>query len=307
LLRHAKAVPKGNWKRPDAARPLDDAGRSDAKALADLLACFAARPRLISSPAVRCADTLRPLSHLTGAPVREEPSLYIHHGNSSRTTAADSGTTITALIREAVASGEPTVICAHRENLPVLQEAALAALAGHPGAEIPAAELPGGAPDDVAGGPIAALPREWDDELPTSGFWVLNVAPLPAPPEPPLEPQQPAPDPALAAPAAPAPPAPDVPPPGQRWWRRLRALPSRGGALGPAAGATGAAAAVAGPAVMSADTAGADGSAGGAGRGPADGGTDLSGAPRAGEAGQGGTARLAGVLISADRYDLSEP
>ena len=58
---------------------------------------------------------------------------------------------------------------------------------------------------------------------------------------------------------------------------------------------------------MSADTAGADGSAGGAGRGPADGGTDLSGAPRAGEAGQGGTARLAGVLISADRYDLSEP
>jgi 8-oxo-dGTP pyrophosphatase MutT (NUDIX family)/phosphohistidine phosphatase SixA len=307
LLRHSKAVPKGNWKRSDAARPLDDAGRSDAKALADLLACFAARPRLISSPAVRCADTLRPLSHLTGAPVREEPSLYIHHGNSSRTTAADSGTTITALIREAVASGEPTVICAHRENLPVLQEAALAALAGHPGAEIPAAELPGGAPDDVAGGPIAALPREWDDELPTSGFWVLNVAPLPAPPEPPLEPQQPAPDPVLAAPAAPAPPAPDAPPPGQRWWRRLRALPSRGGALGPAAGATGAAAAVAGPAVMSADTAGADGSAGGAGRGPADGGTDLSGAPRAGEAGQGGTARLAGVLISADRYDLSEP
>jgi 8-oxo-dGTP pyrophosphatase MutT (NUDIX family)/phosphohistidine phosphatase SixA len=303
LLRHSKAVPKGGWKRSDAARPLDDGGRSDAKALADLLACFAARPRLISSPAVRCADTLRPLAHLTGAPVREEPSLYIHQSNSSRTTAADSGTAITALIREAVASGEPTVICAHRENLPVLQEAALAALAGHPGAEIAAAELPGGAPDDVAGGPIAALPREWDDELPTSGFWVLNVAPLPAPPEPLLELEQPASDAALAA--ASASPAPDAPPPGRRWWRRLRALPSRGGALGPAADATGAA--VAGPAVLSADTAGGDGSAGNAGGGPADGGTDVRGETRAGDAGHGVTARLAGVLISADRYDLSEP
>jgi 8-oxo-(d)GTP phosphatase len=300
LLRHSKAVPKGSWKRSDAARPLDDAGRSDAKALADLLACFAARPRLISSPAVRCADTLRPLSHLTGAPVREEPSLYIHHSNSSRTTAGDSGTAITALIREAVASGEPTVICAHRENLPVLQEAALAALAGHPGAEIPAAELPGGAPDDVAGGPIAELPREWDDELPTSGFWVLNVAPLPASPEP----EPPAPDPAAGHPAASAPPVPDPPLPGQRWWRRLRALPGRGGALGPADDVTGAGAA--GAPVMSVGTAGGDGPAGNAGGGPADGGTDVSGETRIGDAGNGVTARLAGVLISADRYDLSE-
>src|SRR5579863_6710909 len=37
LLRHAKAAAKGSWKRSDATRPLDDSGRSDAKALADLL------------------------------------------------------------------------------------------------------------------------------------------------------------------------------------------------------------------------------------------------------------------------------
>src|ERR1700728_2945777 len=36
LLRHAKALPKGGWKRSDAVRPLDDSGRSDAQALADL-------------------------------------------------------------------------------------------------------------------------------------------------------------------------------------------------------------------------------------------------------------------------------
>src|SRR6266700_2389816 len=36
LLRHAKALPKTGWKRADADRPLDDAGRADAKTLADL-------------------------------------------------------------------------------------------------------------------------------------------------------------------------------------------------------------------------------------------------------------------------------
>ena len=134
LLRHSKAVAKSGWKRADSSRPLDDSGRSDAKALADLLACFASRPRLISSTAVRCAETLGPLAALTGEQVRLERSLYLHN-QSSRTDAADSGTEIAALVREAIAAGEPTVICAHRENLPVLQEAALTALAGHSAGE----------------------------------------------------------------------------------------------------------------------------------------------------------------------------
>ena len=174
LLRHAKAVPKSGWTRPDSARPLDDSGRSEAKALADLLACFSARPRLISSTAVRCTDTLRPLSRLTGEPVRAEPSLYVHN-ESSPTSSADSGTDIIALVREVIASGEPTVICAHRENLPVLQEAALAALAGHD-ADEPGASAPGHS--------VAELPSEWDESLPTSGFWVLNVGRLPSEPKP---------------------------------------------------------------------------------------------------------------------------
>ena len=59
LLRHSKAVAKHGWKRTDAARPLDDSGRSDAKALADLLACFASRPRLISSPAAAGGSNAR--------------------------------------------------------------------------------------------------------------------------------------------------------------------------------------------------------------------------------------------------------
>lgn len=164
LLRHAKAVAKSEWERcPDAARPLDDSGRLAAKDLADLLACFGSPPRLVSSTAVRCLDTVRPLAQLTGAALRQDPALYVHNPS------AGSGPAVAALVREAAASGEPTVICAHRENLPVLREAALAALGGHRAAGVPA-----------GGGTVAEIPREWDQDLPTAGFWLLNVAPFPA-------------------------------------------------------------------------------------------------------------------------------
>jgi phosphohistidine phosphatase SixA len=274
LLRHSRALAKNGWKRTDAARPLDDSGRSDAKALADLLACFALRPRLISSSAVRCADTLRPLSQLTGEQVRVEPSLYIH-SQASRTSAAAPGTDITALVREVIASGEPTVICAHRENIPVLQEAALAALAGH------SADASGaGAPGDA----VAELPGEWDEALPTSGFWVLNVAPLPAATE--LEQQQAAKDPAAPEPPDPAAPAPAA---GRRWWQRLRVRVSRAMNAQPVG-----------------DAASGDAASGNAGGGGTDDGDVTCGEARAGDADDASTAGPIGVLISADRYDLAE-
>lgn len=218
LLRHAKAVAKDGWAHPDATRPLDDSGRSAAEALADLLAHFSPGPRLISSTAVRCLDTVRPLAQRTGATLQEEPSLYIH-GQPPATglpapAAPRPGVTLTALVRSAIASAEPTIICAHRENLPLLQQTALSALgirftvvagadrgdvdgtgphgtgADGAGANRAGAERAGadGAADGVrAGGPDAdvgaagvGIAVEWNDDLPTSGFWVLNVAQPPA-------------------------------------------------------------------------------------------------------------------------------
>jgi 8-oxo-dGTP diphosphatase len=123
LLRHAKAVAKSHWKHADDRRPLDDAGRDDAKALAELLACFGPGTRLITSPATRCVDTLRPFAELSGAELREEQSLHIHP-QPSRTVPGDSPPSIAALLAEAVAAGEPTIFCAHRENIPVPPETA---------------------------------------------------------------------------------------------------------------------------------------------------------------------------------------
>jgi 8-oxo-dGTP diphosphatase len=287
LLRHAKAVGKSGWKRADAVRPLDDSGRYAAKALADLLASFSPNPRLISSTAVRCTDTLRPLSESTGEQVRVERSLYIHD-ESYQTDAADSGRDIAALVREVIASREPTVICAHRENLPVLQEAALAALAGHSG------DGPGGdAAGDVAPrDTIAELPKEWDETLPTSGFWVLNVASLPpvSAPAPKPEPEQPPP---MPSDLVSAPPAPSRP-----WWRRLL------GGTASSAAPVGSGAAASGAPTPD-ETRGDEGAGTGTGgevRGGEPDRDDVGGAQPASQ-GPGGPV---GLLVSADRYDLSE-
>src|SRR5215469_12914015 len=102
LLRHAKALPKDEWDGDDAGRPLEDAGRASAKALAPLLACFAPVARVISSVAVRCLDTVRPFAELTGAQVLAEQSLYVQ---SSGTDPADS----TAIITGAIAACGPAV------------------------------------------------------------------------------------------------------------------------------------------------------------------------------------------------------
>ena len=230
--------------------------------------------------------------------MRLERSLYLSD-QPPGTGAADSGSEITALLREVIASGEPTVICAHRENLPELREAALAALAGHPDAS--GAVVPGDA--------LAELPKDWDVTLPTSGFWVLNVAPLPPPAEPERAEQDP-------DPAAPEPPdsAAAASALSRRRWQLRRTRSGRVAGPRPASE-------VAGRDVRDADVAGRDVAGGGvAGGGVASGaarGNTARGGPgdsgvspgetRAGDSRAASAAGRVGVLVSADRYDLSEP
>jgi 8-oxo-dGTP diphosphatase len=60
LLRHASAGDRAEWQGDDLLRPLDDRGRRQALALRDL----AARgiTRIVSSPYVRCVETVEPLA-----------------------------------------------------------------------------------------------------------------------------------------------------------------------------------------------------------------------------------------------------
>ena len=74
LVRHAKAGDRAVWTGDDLARPLSKMGYRQAKALVKELA---KRPikRILSSPAVRCVETVSPLAEQRGLPVEPRDEL----------------------------------------------------------------------------------------------------------------------------------------------------------------------------------------------------------------------------------------
>jgi 8-oxo-dGTP diphosphatase len=151
LVRHASAGRKADWPGDDDLRPLDPQGAAVARGLVGLLACFAPAARVISSPALRCTETVRPFAAAFGGTVEAEVRLapYGHSTDSSpRTGLADA---LRRLLSDFLADRHPAVLCLHRENLPDALAAVCSAL---------------GAP--------AAVPA--DPSLPKGGFWVAHTA-----------------------------------------------------------------------------------------------------------------------------------
>jgi 8-oxo-dGTP diphosphatase len=60
LLRHASAGRRAEWGGDDLLRPLDKRGRAQAERLRDMLLAHDVR-RVLSSPYVRCTQTVAPL------------------------------------------------------------------------------------------------------------------------------------------------------------------------------------------------------------------------------------------------------
>lgn len=107
VVRHACAGDKQAWKGADAERPLDDGGMAQARALVPLLAGAGVR-RLVTSPTVRCTQTLQPLSR------------QIHVAIERSDLLCPDGSVLDLLERE-WASQSGTVICTHGEvMLPLL-------------------------------------------------------------------------------------------------------------------------------------------------------------------------------------------
>jgi len=152
VVRHASAGQKAGWDGDDLLRPLDAGGDQDARLLADLLSCFAPAARVVSSPALRCTQTMRPYAAKFGGSVEAEAVLAMPGRAaffpSGRTDRAD---TLRDLFRHLVALGGPVVACLHRENLPLAAAAACSVLGAPP-------------------------PPESDLSLPKGGFLVLHVA-----------------------------------------------------------------------------------------------------------------------------------
>lgn len=104
IVRHAKAGSRSAWDGPDPARPLSKAGRRQAAGLAAELGDRAIT-RIVSSPFVRCTETVEPLAERLHLPVEPSPSL-------------EEGTPLAEALRlvEKVAD-QPTVLCTHGDVL----------------------------------------------------------------------------------------------------------------------------------------------------------------------------------------------
>jgi 8-oxo-dGTP diphosphatase len=76
LVRHAKAGDRGKWDGPDADRPLTKKGWAQASALAAVLPELnGGVSTVLSSPFVRCLQTVEPLAGAIGAEVIEDDRL----------------------------------------------------------------------------------------------------------------------------------------------------------------------------------------------------------------------------------------
>jgi phosphohistidine phosphatase SixA len=106
LVRHADAGDKRQWQGPDADRPLSPEGWGQATGLVGLLAGLRVE-RLLTSPLLRCRQTLEPLAAALGLELEPLDELGVD-GDVERTVAA--------LLRP---STEQAVLCTHGE---ILQE-----------------------------------------------------------------------------------------------------------------------------------------------------------------------------------------
>jgi 8-oxo-dGTP diphosphatase len=79
LVRHAKAGSRSGWVGADEKRPLSKGGREQADELAR---CLAEAPvtRVVSSPYVRCIETVAPLAAKLGLAVERREELAEGHG-----------------------------------------------------------------------------------------------------------------------------------------------------------------------------------------------------------------------------------
>jgi 8-oxo-dGTP diphosphatase len=113
LVRHARAGDRRRWKGPDSKRPLSKVGRQQADGLVDLVLRELGDARLghlVSSPFVRCRQTLEPLAHRLDLAVDLSSEL------------AEGARVNGALRLVEKLADEPSILCTHGDVLGALLE-----------------------------------------------------------------------------------------------------------------------------------------------------------------------------------------
>jgi phosphohistidine phosphatase SixA len=104
LVRHGHAGTKRHWDGDDSFRPLNEQGFAEAAALAQLIASFSPA-RIVSSPFLRCVQSVAPLSQAFEIQVERSQSLVPEAGDAATSLALG----ITSYTPGAV------VLCTHGE------------------------------------------------------------------------------------------------------------------------------------------------------------------------------------------------
>lgn len=118
-LRHAKALSRSDWDRSDAARPLTDRGRKQAKSIVGPLRAFGVR-KIVTSDAVRCVETVAPLAKALDRKAVQTEKI-------SQDAWEDGTADLRSVVGRRVRSGKAAVLCSHGPVLPgLLSEIALA-------------------------------------------------------------------------------------------------------------------------------------------------------------------------------------
>ena len=112
VVRHGKAADRHAWKGDDEDRPLVRAGVEQARAAVPAIASFGAR-RVVSSPALRCIQTVEPYAHSIHTFLQLDDRL------SEDTRASRVAHAVAALTERK----RPVVLCSHRPTLPWVFEA----------------------------------------------------------------------------------------------------------------------------------------------------------------------------------------
>ena len=107
LVRHAKSGSRTDWTEGDELRPLSKKGRRQAEALVKAFRGVEIE-RVISSPYVRCVQTVRPLALDRGLPVETSDALV------------EGAQTPEALALLAELADTPTVVCSHGDVIPAV-------------------------------------------------------------------------------------------------------------------------------------------------------------------------------------------
>ena len=110
LVRHARAGSRKYWKGPDIERPLSKKGRRQAEGLVDMLAGYPSQ-RILSSPYVRCVQTVEPLAEKLKLQV--EQRLELTEGSARED--------VVKLLRES--GGSTDVWCTHGDIVPMVLDA----------------------------------------------------------------------------------------------------------------------------------------------------------------------------------------